>query len=197
MYMVLRSRKLATRTTPPISLVLATRSKDYVAALQATRYVGAATSPAAVAGVNRWVSVFAAACTRAVGDAEAFERRVEALLAEWRRRLQPTRSDSTALALLERLPSTPILTVPQAQALTGRSFPAVNTAIKSLVDAGILRQGGLARRNRTFEARELIEAFTALERQLASPHGNTRTSPPARPVPSRAKRPTPRSKQPR
>ena len=195
MYMVLRSRKLATRTTPPISLVLATRSKDYVGALQATRYVGAATSHAAVAGVNRWVSVFAAACTRAVGDAEAFERRVEALLVEWRRRLGPTRSDSTALALLERLPSTPILTVSQAQALTGRSFPAVNTAIRALVDADILRQGGLARRNRTFEARELIEAFTALERQLASPHGNTRTSPPTRPVPSRPRRPTPRSKQ--
>jgi Fic family protein len=39
-YMVLRRRDLAKRTTPPVSLALATRAKDYVAGLAATRYVG-------------------------------------------------------------------------------------------------------------------------------------------------------------
>ena len=52
-----------------------------------------------------------------------------------------------------------------------------------LVRTGVLRQVGVGRRHRAFEAPELIEAFTALERQLASPGGDTRSSAPARHVP--------------
>ena len=44
------------------------------------------------------------------------------------------------------------------------------------VNAGILRQISVGRRNRAFEASEIVEAFTALERRLASPEGDTRTS---------------------
>ncbi len=43
----------------------------------------------------------------------------------------------------------------------------------------------VGRRNRAFEAPELIRAFTDLERQLASPTGDTRTTPPSRTVPRR------------
>jgi hypothetical protein len=35
------------------------------------------------------------------------------------------------------------------------------------------------------EARDIINAFTDLERQLASPEGDTRSSEPSRPVPPR------------
>ena len=35
---------------------------------------------------------------------------------------------------------------------------------------------------RAFEAKDVINAFTDLERQLASPGGDTRNPPPARPV---------------
>ena len=45
------------------------------------------------------------------------------------------------------------------------------------------------KRNRVFEASAIINAFTDLERQLASPAGDTRSSEPVRPVPHR--RPTP------
>ena len=40
-------------------------------------------------------------------------------------------------------------------------------------------------RNRAFEAHELVDAFTAFERRLASPEGDTRVSTPARRVPGR------------
>jgi hypothetical protein len=74
------------------------------------------------------------------------------------------------------------LTIASAATLIDRSFPATNTAITRLAEAGILRQITVGRRNRVFEAPEVIEAFTALERQLASPGGDTRTSEPARRV---------------
>jgi hypothetical protein len=47
----------------------------------------------------------------------------------------------------------------------------------------IPHQVTVGRRNRAFEAHEIVDAFTDLERQLASPEGDTLSSAPARPVP--------------
>jgi Fic family protein len=187
-YMVLRRRGLAIRATPPVSLALATRAKDYVGGLDATRYVGPPMADAATAALNRWIAFFAASCTRAVADAEMFERRVQQLQTTWQTRLGQARADSSALALLRRLPEMPVLTVRGAAEALGRTFRAVNRAVETLVEADILAPSKAAQRNRVFEARELIDAFTALERQLASPDGNTRTSPPVRSVPTRPQR---------
>jgi Fic family protein len=62
--LVLRRRGKALRMVPPISLVLATWSDEYVAALNGTRYVGEFGSAAAHEGRNRWIALFAAACRR-------------------------------------------------------------------------------------------------------------------------------------
>jgi len=184
-HVVLRRRGLATVVLAPVSLVLATWSQDYVAGLTATRYTGAADSPAAVAGVNHWVALFAAALTRAVADAESYEQRVAAIQSGWRERLGPVRADSAASALIDALPGAPVVTVQSAAALVNRSTQAVNEAIGRLTEAGVLKQTTVGRRNRAFEASDLINAFTDLERQLASPEGDTRTSAPGRRVPYR------------
>lgn len=184
-HFVLRRRGLATRVLPPISLVLATWATDYVDGLQATRYRGPASSTAAQNGINLWVARFAAACLRAVADASDFEKQSELLQEEWRASLGSVRANSATDLLLRALPGAPLLTVKSAAALIGRTFPAANEAIKKLVDAGILRPVRVGRRNRAFEAPGVIEAFTTLERQLASPKGNTLTSEPSRRVPYR------------
>ena len=54
-----------------------------------------------------------------------------------------------------------------------------------LVRADILVQITVGRRNRAFEAPELIDAFTAFERGLASPEGDTAITDPSHPVPQR------------
>jgi Fic family protein len=183
--LVLRRRGLASRVVPPVSLVLATRSVDYVEGLTATRYRGSPTSAAARQGSNEWLATFAAACQRAVLDAQAFEDRVHDLQARWRSKAGRVRAGSATDLLLHALPGAPVVTVAVAAALIGRSFQATNGAIQRLVEADVLRQVNVGRRNRAFEAPELITAFTALERQLASPAGDTRASPPARRVPRR------------
>jgi len=48
----------------------------------------------------------------------------------------------------------------------------------------VLEQTTIGKRNRGFEATDLIDAFTTLERRLASPDADTRISPPARAVPA-------------
>ena len=184
-HMVLRRRGLAPRVLPPLSLVLATWATAYVAALTGTRYLGSSTSAAASEGLDQWVALFAAACRRAVTDAEAFEERVAALEIGWRSRLSPVRRNSATDLLLSALPGAPILTVQAAASLVGRTVQAANEAVARLEHAGILRQVTVGRRNRAFEAPQLIRAFTDLERQLASPTGDTRGTPPVRSVPRR------------
>ena len=184
-HLILRRRGLALRVLPPVSLVLATWSQDYIGGLTATRYRGPATSKQAREGVNLWIGRFATACKRSVDDAASFEQQALAIEAEWRERLGRVRARSSADLLLRVLVGAPAVTVNSAAALIGRSFVHTNEAIQRLTGAGILRQVTVGRRNRAFEAPEIIDAFTALERQLASPEGDTRTSEPVRRVPQR------------
>jgi Fic family protein len=188
-HIVLRRRGLAPQVLPPVSLVLATWSADYVDALTATRYRGAAGSRAAHDGLNRWIALFATAARRAVGDAELYEQRVRDLQSAWRTRAGKIRAGSGVDLLIDALPGSPLLTVQSGADLIDRSEQAVNEAISRLVEADILTQITVGRRNRAFEAPELIDAFTELERQLASPRGNTKFSTPTRTVP---RRPAPR-----
>ena len=184
-HLILRRRGLATRTLPPISLILATRAGDYVHGLTATRYKGSPGGKAARDGLNLWIGRFASAAQRSVSDATAFEARVDALEKIWRERLGRVRRGSATDILLRRLPALPILTVNSAAALIGRGFVATNEAVGRLVKEKILVSIRAGRRNRAFEAPELISAFTDFERGLASPMGNTHVAPPARCVPRR------------
>jgi Fic family protein len=181
--LILRRRGLTANVTPPISLVLATWSRDYIRGLSATRHHGPAGSSSAQESTDRWIALFAAATSRAVADAQTYEQAVAEIKSDWRNRLGRLRRDSAGALLLDALPGAPIVTVQSAAALTGRSEQAVNAAIPRLVEARILRQTTLGRRNRAFEAPEMIDAFTDLERRLASPEGDTRHSPPSRAVP--------------
>src|SRR5580658_9983873 len=180
--LVLRRRGLATRVMPPISLVLATWAHDYVDGLTATRYRGPATGRDAQAALNLWVGRFAGACQRSVSDADSFETRIQQIHSEWRTQLGRVRTNSAADLLITAIAGAPVLTVGGAATLISRSYPQTNAAIARLVSAGILSQITIGRRNRAFEAPAIVNAFTDLERQLASPNANTRTSQPVRPV---------------
>lgn len=184
-HVILRRRGLAPRIVPPVSLVLATWSSSYVDGLTATRYRGRADSAAAFEGINRWVALCATACRRAVDDAAQFERTIEGIQKQWRAALGRVRAGSAAERLLAVLPGAPVLTVNGAADLIDRSFQAANEAMARLEAAGVVQQVKVGRRHRAFEARAVIDAFTALERQLASPAGDTRRSPPRRPGPAR------------
>lgn len=184
-HLVLRRRGLASRVLPPVSLILATWSRDYIRGLEASRYRGIATSREAREGLNGWVGLFAAACRRAVEDAHSFEERSREIQAAWRDRLGRVRANSATDLLLRALPGAPIITVKGGAELMRRSVQAANEAVARLVDAKVLDQVNVGSRNRAFEARDIIAAFTDLERKLASPAGDTRVSRPSRRAPRR------------
>lgn len=105
--------------------------------------------------------------------------------ADWEQRVVGTRSDAAARILIDRLPEMTIVNVTGLSERIGRTFAATNNAIDVLVRAGILvptkKNGGSG----TYEAKEIIDAFTLLERQLACPDANTRVLKPKRRVPAR------------
>jgi Fic family protein len=162
-HMVLRRRGVAPLVLPPVSLVLATWAKDHMEALTATRYLGSPGSSAAHNGLNRWVGLFAAASRRTVADASAFEERIAELEMTWRTKLGRVRADSATDLLLRSLPGAPILTVQAAASLTGRCVQAANEAVARLEEAGVLHQVTVGRRNRAFEAEQLVRTLADLD----------------------------------
>lgn len=167
---ILRRRGIASRFVPPISLVLANQPREYIERLGDARYTGDAESEAAIEGLNRWLSFFAAATTRSVREALQFEEDVRALQGAWRTRLGRVRAGSSLDLLIEALPAAPVLTVGSAAELIGRTFQATNLAVEQLVEAGILRAINVGRRNRAFEVTELVNQFAEFERALDSPN---------------------------
>ena len=162
-YTVLRRRGVAMHAIPPISLVLARHTIDYISRLAGSRTVGCPTSKAAHDAANQWIGFFAGACTRAVTDAEDFAARIEVIQADWRSRLGKIRSDATVLKLVDILAGSPVVNVAGVARMLDRTFPAVNTAIADLVQLRILTLVTRGKRNRAFEAREIIDAFIGLE----------------------------------
>jgi Fic family protein len=188
-HVILRRRGLAPRFVPPVSLVLATSPNDYIAGLTAYRSVGLPEGAERFEGTGTWLSQFATAAHRSCNDAHTYSTKIAALDKHWKEKLGKVRANSAAERLLEILPGIPVFTVETAARLIGRSEMRTGDAINRLEEAGVLRQRNVGRqRYRVFEATDVIDLFTGLERALASPTGDTAIAPPTRRVPSRPQR---------
>ncbi|MEJ7775580.1 MAG: Fic family protein [Nocardioidaceae bacterium] len=181
---VLRRRGLTPHFVPPISLVLATRAREYVAGLTAFRYVAAPDSPEATAGVASWIETFAAATVDAAHEASELRDAMLAIEAGWREKAS-VRRGSAADRLLRVLLGNPVVTPALVMELTRASRAAAFAAVDQLVSAGVLSQIGSGARHRLYEARDVLDLLADVERSLATPGGDTRTERPARHVPAR------------
>lgn len=185
-HIILRRRGLTPRFVPPVSLVLATWATDYISGLTAFRHLTPADSPARSDGAHAWLRTFAVAASRSCIDAEAYASRIDEQAERWRHSVGQVRAGSTLDRLLDVLPGVPLVSVGSTSTLIGRSKVAAARAIDRLQEAGVLRQRNLGRkRYRVYEAPDVLESFTGLERSLASPTGDTATAPPNRTVPAR------------
>ena len=167
---------------PPISLILATYRDDYTKRLMDLR----TDEEAAEANArSEWVSFFAACCSRAVNDITKLAHEMDAIRESWVTRLGGVRANSALSQMIYEIQGSPVFTVSSMVNATGKTFPAVNGAVTALLDAGIIEETSRGKRNRVFEAPEVISYFNLLERRLASRAGDTRTSKPERHVPFR------------
>ncbi len=183
-HVILRRRGLSPTFVPPISLVLATWSDDYISGLTTFRHLGPAGSPERSLAAHTWLRTFAGAALRACIDAQTYAARLDGLASQWRSNLGTVRKGSALDLLVDVLPGIPLLSVESATGLIDRSDVAAGAAINRLVNAGILTQRNVGKqRYRIFEAPTVLELFASLERSLASPTGDTATDAPVRPVP--------------
>lgn len=185
-HVVMHRRGLAERFVPPVSLILATWSRDYIGGLTEFRHTHEPQSTERSRAAHPWLRTFATATHRACLDAQRFADEIDALHAAWVQRLGRVRRRSSVERLLAVLPGSPVMTVESAAALIGRSVVVTGQAINRLVDARVLAQRDPKRqRYRVFEAKDVVTLFTGLERALASASGDTLASPPTRRVPRR------------
>jgi hypothetical protein len=183
--LILRRGGLLKTFVPPVSLILATFSKSYIAGLNSIRFEGNQPSKAAMDAISEWLSFFAGSCVRACDVVIRFGENVATLEQQWRDSLGSVRRNSALDALLGKLVGIPVFTVGSAANALGRSYQATNPAIERLVEAGIAKPLSSAKRNRAYEVPSALDAFRAFERQLASPANDTKVQKPVRPVPYR------------
>lgn len=157
---VFRRRELAPAFVPPVSVVLAREKERYVRGLTAYRNDE----------VLEWIEIFSLAVAEASNLAQGYLQRVRDMQERWRDQVKAAggpRSDAAAWTLIDVLPAHPVITLPVAVAATGRSKPSVNAAIPQLVDAGILWPLSESKRNRAWEASELLDLIVDLEEGVA------------------------------
>lgn len=180
-HVILKASGFSQSTVPPVSLVLATDRERYIANLEAFRCDDEA---ARFEATNGWVEYFANALVVSCERAEEFERTLIRIRDGWIERTR-FRADSAARQLLDLLLGMPAISIKTAQTLTGRSYPAARGAVLACLDAGILRQNSKNRKSGIFVADEIVAAFNAYERSLATLGGDTAWEKPRRRVPQR------------
>lgn len=95
------------------------------------------------------------AMTGTVAEIKRTRTDLAALREVWRAR-RSFRADSAALKALQLLHEYPIVTIGRLQNLLGVSFPAASSAVRQMVDVGILTERTGYKRNRLFAAEEAI-----------------------------------------
>ena len=156
---VLRRRGVAGAYLPPVSLALAGNADQYVSGLTSWR----------IGEDEDWYSVFIEALFRAADGARGFASRVTDLQRRWIEKAENPRRGSGPLALIELLPSHPIIDVKTATQLLGGTEERARLAILRLEEAGVLSQITVGRRNRAWECAGLFDLLDRFERELGSP----------------------------
>jgi Fic family protein len=158
-YTILRRRGEIVNFVPPISLVLAGEPRSYVGGLGAY----------SAGDVGAWCARFASAASRAAREAERLAQSIEDLQSAWLERLGRPRADAAVRQLVSALPAQPVIDVPAAQRLTGKSHVAVGRALVQLQDAGIVKKLNERKWGRVWECDELLTLIDDFERSLSTP----------------------------
>ncbi|MEY9997301.1 Fic family protein [Streptomyces sp. V4I8] len=160
----------------PISMSLLAHAREYIAGLNAYRYVGSADSAAAAAGMDAWIRVFLAATRDAVSEARRFTDELATMRKAWNaklahhrealgRRGQP-RKGAAVVRLMEQLPGVPIVTARATQMLLGVSFVAASSALEELAGAGVVQVKEVERGTRAYLATDVLDLISGAERRL-------------------------------
>ncbi|MFN3865961.1 MAG: Fic family protein [Demequina sp.] len=147
-HMMLREADLTRGATVPVSAGLLHDTDAYFAALGAFRDGDVEPVVARVAEA----ALFAATLARDLSGS------LTSMAQEWRGRIR-ARSGAAVWSLIELLPARPVVSYDLVRDSLGVSAPTAYAAIDALVDVGVLRARGEGRRNRVWDAVEVLGAL--------------------------------------
>jgi Fic family protein len=177
-HVILRRRGVAPRLVPPISVVLATNAKRYIAGLTDFR----------AGRVDDWIGGFADAVALTARSTEVLQAQIDGLLAELIERAGSPRTDSVARRIIVELPLQPILSADVAATSYAVTPTAARAALNRLEQAGVLVPTRVGRRrDREWVSDELFQLLDAFEHDLGESEAGAKRRP--SPSPSRPPRP--------
>ena len=143
----------------PVSAALNNDTRLYYSALRSAQRVVCPSGDhtARDAALLPWLDLFRGACEAAVAESLAVNDAIESVVASWQSRVQ-ARAGSSARALMDALPSMPVLDVNSAAQRLAVSNRSARRAIETLEAAGIVVSSG-TRRNRRYRADEMIDVL--------------------------------------
>ena len=112
--------------------------------------------------LERWARCCLEDLEEATRVVQAYMKLLRKTIEKYYGLLGPCHEGTTIDVLVRELPGLPVMDAQLAVALTGKTFPAVAKAIDELVEKGILTQIGAGKRNRVYEARDIL----AIEQQI-------------------------------
>ena len=158
-YTILRRRGEIGDYIPPISLVLGSQPNAYVAGLGAYGQ----------GDVSAWCGTFGDATAGAAREAEWLAGDIERRQEAWLEQLGRPRKDAAVRQLVKALPEQPVIDVPAAQRLTGKSHVAVGSALKRLEESGILVRLNERKWGRVWECDEILALVDDFEKGVSAP----------------------------
>jgi len=178
-HVILRRRAVTPRLVPPISVVLATNARRYIAGLTDFRE----------ARVDDWIGGFADAVTVAARGTERLRTQINALLDNLIERASSPRADSVARKIVLGLPTRPIASAESAASSYGVTPTAARAALNRLEAAGVLALTRVGRRrDREWISDELFQLLDDFEHTLGDTENGERRHSPSLARPPRPKR---------
>jgi Fic family protein len=176
-HMILGRRGTAPLFVPPVSVVLATQARRYIAGLVDFRE----------GRFDDWIGVFADAVTAAAEATKVLWDQIDALLADLVVRAGSPRADSVARKIILGLPAQPVVSADTAAARYGVTPTAGRAALNRLQESEVLVPTRVGRRrDREWISDELFQLLDAFEHHLGQPTEDERARP--SPAPTRSPR---------
>ena len=155
---------------PPISVILATNSRRYIAGLVDFRDGRS----------DDWIGVLADATTTAAEAAKRLWAQLDGLLVDLIDRAGSPRADSVARKIIFGLPAQPVVSAETAAERYGVTPTAARGALNRLEETGVLVPTRVGRRrDREWTSDEVFQLLDAFEHDLGQPSdgGSTRRAP--------------------
>lgn len=155
-HLILQQRSVGGEVLIPLSRVLREDNKSYIFQLQQTH--PAVGDP----NWNEWCLYFTRVLEQAANRTMSCDARLQLLFDEWTNALQGTRSDSAVWKVLPILLGHPVVTSTWLQHRLNCTAMTADNALEQLTRAGIIRQVSAGKRNRVFEASEVLKELDRL-----------------------------------